>query len=196
MDAVFFPSGREWREWLRNNHDRAAELLLGFFKKGSGRGGITYAEALDEALCLGWIDGVRRGRDEESYTIRFTPRKAVSIWSEVNRKRIGELIAEERVETPGMAAFARADRVAARRYSYENAERELSAEFGERLRANRAAWEFFRGQAPSYQRVAKYWVMSAKKEETRVRRLALLIEDSANGLRLAQYTLEKREKRR
>jgi uncharacterized protein YdeI (YjbR/CyaY-like superfamily) len=193
MDAVFFPTGGAFREWLENSHDRETELLLGFFKKGSGRVGVAYQEALDEALCFGWIDGVRKNLDKDSYTIRFTPRKPRSIWSEVNRKRVAELLAEGRMEAAGRTAFARAGQVRARQYSFENPEPELAPEYREELESNRAAAEYFEKQAPSYRRVVKFWIMSAKKEETRLKRLAEMIEDCANGKRIDKYTLKKKD---
>lgn len=193
MDAVFFPTGAVFRAWLKSSHDRETELLVGLYKKGSGRGGVTYQEALDAALCFGWIDGVRRNLDKDSYTIRFTPRKPRGIWSEVNRKRVAELLAEGRMEPPGLKAFARAAQVTARQYSFENPERELSPEYQAKLQANHAAAEYFEKQAPSYQRVVKFWVMGAKKEETRLSRLEEMIEDCAIGKRIDRYTLKKKD---
>lgn len=160
-------------------------LLLGFHKKGSGQGGITYAEALDEALAFGWIDGVRKSLGAESYTIRFTPRRAGSIWSDVNTRRVGELAAMERMAPPGLAAFAARDEAKSRQYSHEQRSHGLDPAYEAQLQANPTAWAFWQAQPPGYRRNASWWVMSAKREETRQKRLATLIEDSAAGRRIA-----------
>jgi uncharacterized protein YdeI (YjbR/CyaY-like superfamily) len=157
---------------------------MGFYKKSSGQPSITYPEALDEALCFGWIDGIRKAVDESRYTIRFAPRKPGSIWSNVNIKRANELIALGRMMPAGLAAFEARKQEKSGVYSYENRPRQLSAEYEQKFRANQKAWEFFQSQAPYYRRTASAWVMTAKKEETHMRRLATLIEDSAQGRRL------------
>jgi uncharacterized protein YdeI (YjbR/CyaY-like superfamily) len=181
MNPRYFISLIKFHQWLEKHHATSTELWVGFYKKGSGKPSITYPEALDEALCFGWIDGIRKTVDEERYTIRFTPRRPTSNWSNVNIKRVQELIAEERMMPAGLAAFkAKKSGV----YTYENRPRQLSAEYEKKFRAKKKAWEFFQSQAPSYQRTACGWVMTAKKEETRLRRLATLIEDSAQGQRL------------
>jgi len=143
--------------------------------------GLTYREALDQALCFGWIDGVRRAVDDESFSIRFTPRKARSTWSAVNIKRANQLEDEERMHPAGRAAFAAREPRSSRRYSFESKPRELRRDYQKRLRANRRAWTFFRAQAPWYQRTSIFWVMEAKREETRLRRLDELIQRSAKG---------------
>ena len=195
MKPIFFETPAELRRWLERNHDKAAELLVGFYKKDSGRRSITWPESVDEALCFGWIDGVRKRIDDVSYTIRFTPRKRGSNWSAVNIRRVGELTKLGLMQPAGLKAFeARAAEKSAI-YAYENAPKELPAAEEKKFRANRKAWTYFNAQAPSYRRVAIYWVMSAKREETRARRLALLIDDSGHERRLAAYTLEKREKK-
>jgi uncharacterized protein YdeI (YjbR/CyaY-like superfamily) len=194
MNITFFASAGEWRSWLHQHGGQARELWVGFYKKQSGKGGITYPAALDEALCFGWIDGVRRGVDASSYTIRFAPRKAKSIWSLVNRKRRAELLKQKRVTATGLTAFENRDHKTSGTYSYEQRPRKLGAAYEKQLRARRKAWAFFRDQAPSYQRVASFWVMNARKEETRLRRLATLIRDSENRRRLGVVTLKKREK--
>lgn len=183
MKPKFFSTPEKFREWLEKNHDREEELLLGFHKKDSGKKSITYAEALDEALCYGWIDGVRKSFDETSYTIRFTPRKAKSIWSLVNVRHVERLVKAGRMAEPGLAAYARRDPKRTGIYAFENAAREFSPEFEKTFRANKKAWEFFQTEPPSIRRTCIFWVMSAKKEETRVRRLEQLIESSANGVR-------------
>ena len=158
-------------------------MLIGFYKKDSGKKSITYAEALDEALCYGWIDGVRKSFDETSYTIRFTPRKAKSIWSLVNVRHVERLMKAGRMAEPGLAAYGRRDPKRTGIYAFENEAREFSPEFEKQFRANKRAWEFFQTEPPSIRKTCIFWVMSAKKEETRVRRLEQLIESSANGVR-------------
>ncbi|MEW5848305.1 MAG: YdeI/OmpD-associated family protein [Myxococcota bacterium] len=184
MTPTFFTTASELRAWLTRNHVKATEILLGFYKVSSGKTGITYQEALDEALCFGWIDGVRKSLGDESYTIRFTPRKPRSIWSAVNIKRMNMLIELGRVKPEGLAAFSRKDESAGTRYSYEQ-NRALSADDEKQLRANKKAWAFFSAQPPGYRKTASWWVMSAKKQETRAKRLAVLIDDSEHGRRIA-----------
>jgi uncharacterized protein YdeI (YjbR/CyaY-like superfamily) len=188
MEIIFFESASGFRAWFEENHEQATELFIGFYKVNSGKTGITYAEALDEALCFGWIDGVRKSIDATSYTIRFTPRKLGSIWSSVNTKRADELLQLGLMRPPGLKAFQERDQGKSQQYSYEARNRELDESYEERFRANTKAWDFFQAQAPSYQKVANWWVMSAKKEETRLKRLATLIQDSENGKRLAHLT--------
>ena len=183
MKPTFFSTPEKFRSWLEKNHDREEELLVGFYKKDSKKKSITYAEALDEALCYGWIDGVRRSFDETSYTIRFTPRKPKSIWSLVNVRHVERLTKAGRMAKPGLAAYARRDPKRTGIYAFENEAREFSPEFEKKFRANKRAWEFFQTEPPSIRKVCIFWVMSAKKEETRIRRLEHLIESSANGVR-------------
>jgi uncharacterized protein YdeI (YjbR/CyaY-like superfamily) len=186
MGPVFFETPDEFRDWLAQHHETAAELLVGFYKRGSGRPSITWPESVDEALCFGWIDGVRRRVDEVSYTIRFTPRRPRSIWSAVNIKRAHELVELGRMRPAGLRAFqARADERSAV-YAYEQRQAaSLGPELERQFRADEPAWAYFQRQAPSYRQVAIWWVVSAKKEETRQRRLATLIADSAAGRRIA-----------
>jgi uncharacterized protein YdeI (YjbR/CyaY-like superfamily) len=184
MEPTFFATPADWRAWLEEHHETERELLVGFWKRGTGRPSITWPESVDEALCFGWIDGVRRRVDDECYTIRFTPRQKRSTWSAVNIARVAELEAEGRMRPAGLAAFARRsdDRTAI--YSYEQ---RRTAELGPgeeaELRANPAAWAHFQAQTPSYRRAAAHWVMSAKREETRRRRLEQLVAESAQGRR-------------
>jgi uncharacterized protein YdeI (YjbR/CyaY-like superfamily) len=182
MEPTFFATPDEFRAWLQEHHATASELLVGFHKKDSGRPSITWPQAVDQALCFGWIDGVRRRIDDASYSIRFTPRKARSTWSAVNVRRVGELTAEGLMHPAGLAAFERrsADRTAI--YSYEQRRgAELDAEQKRRFRANERAWAWFEAQPPSYRRTATHWVISAKRAETTERRLERLIADSAAG---------------
>lgn len=179
----FFESASHFRLWLARHGARASELLVGFRRKAAGRG-LTYREALDEALAFGWIDGVRRRIDEASYSIRFTPRRPGSIWSAVNIARATALEREGRMMPAGLHAFRGRDEGQTRKYSYENEAAALSPDLAARLRANAGAAAFFDAQPPGYRRIATYWIMSAKKSETRQRRLAHLIDRSAAGARI------------
>lgn len=184
MNVTFLDSPTAFRKWLEENHATATELWVGFHKKGSGKAGLTYAEALDEALCFGWIDAVRKSLGETSYTIRFTPRKPGSIWSNVNIKHVERLTAAGRMQPPGIKAFEARDPAKSGVYLYENEARELSGDLEERFKAEAQAWEFFHSQAPSYQRTIKGWIMAGKKEETRSSRLAKVIAASTQRRRL------------
>ncbi len=189
VEPTYFATPAEFRAWLEEHHAEEPELLVGFHKKGSGRPSMTWPESVDQALSFGWIDGVRRSLGEHSYTIRFTPRKARSTWSAVNIKRAEELIAEGLMRPAGLAAFERRSDDRSRIYAYERrAEAKFDAAAEKEFRANRKAWDFFADQAPWYRRNATHWVTSAKREETRRRRLTQLIEDSAAGRRLKHLT--------
>jgi uncharacterized protein YdeI (YjbR/CyaY-like superfamily) len=177
----FFRSPEDLRGWLEKSHAAVAELWIGFHNQKSGRAGLTYKQALDEALCFGWIDGVRKSLDEGRYVIRFTPRTPRSIWSRVNIARMQELMAAGRVAAPGRDAFLRRDESRTNAYSFEQAKVELGPELERIFRASAAAWAFFQSQPPGYRRLTTWWVVSAKKEETRLRRLGKLIEHSAHG---------------
>jgi uncharacterized protein YdeI (YjbR/CyaY-like superfamily) len=180
VQPTFFSSSAEFRAWLEANHGDADELLVGFYKKASGRPSLTWPESVDEALCFGWIDGIRRRIDDESYSIRFTPRRRRSVWSAVNIRRVGELTAEGRMTPTGLAAFEARDEE--RIYSYEQRHKaKLEPEQEARLRADPEVWEWFRSRSPSWQRGAIYWVTSAKRPETRERRLARLMERREPG---------------
>lgn len=185
LKPTFFATQAAFREWLDRNHEREPELLVGFHKKASGKPSITWPEAIEEALCFGWIDGVRRSLDDESYTVRFTPRKPRSTWSAVNIAKAKELIAAGRMTPAGARVFeAGADeRSAMSSYERRHAS-SLSAAQERQFRRSRGAWDWFRAQPPSYRKAAVYWVVSAQKDETKLRRLARLIEDSAAGRRV------------
>jgi len=176
----FFASPAEWRAWLEKHHADAEELWVGFYKRQSGRPSITWPESVDGALCFGWIDGVRKSIDQVSYKIRFTPRKPRSIWSAINTKRAKELSKLGLMQAAGLAAFEKRDGDRSAIYAYEQRKSaKMSSEFEKQFRANAGAWAFFKAQAPWYQRTSTYWVISAKKQETRVKRLAILIDCSA-----------------
>lgn len=196
MKPTFFQSAAEFRCWLKKNHNREQELLVGFHRKESGRGGISYQDALDEALCFGWIDGIRKRFNDTSYTIRFTPRKPSSIWSAVNTGRAVELMKLGRMHAAGQKAFDERDQRKSQLYSYERAACKLEGAYKTQFRANQKGWEFYQAQAPWYRRTSAYWVISAKQEETRQRRLAQLIKDSADGRRIAFLTPTRRKRKK
>jgi uncharacterized protein YdeI (YjbR/CyaY-like superfamily) len=183
-----FASREEFRDWLVKNHASEREISVAFYKKASEKQGATYSEALDEALCFGWIDGVRRSIDATSYMIRFTPRKAKSIWSLVNVRRVEALKAAGKMADAGMKAFGLREAHRTGIYSFEQKKPELAAKYKKMFRKDPMAWEFFASQAPWYQRTAGHWVSRAKQEETRLRRLAKLMKDSANGKRIDMLT--------
>lgn len=182
-EAVFFESAAEWRNWLERNHNRADEIMVGLVKAGSGLAGIGYRQALDEALCYGWIDGVRHSIDDRRWMIRFTPRRAGSSWSAVNRKRVADLKLEGRMAEPSLHVFQGRDRSKQESYSYAN-RATLERTDEKRFRADNAAWDFFSAMPPSYRKPAIWWVVSAKRPETRERRLSTLIADSATGRKI------------
>jgi uncharacterized protein YdeI (YjbR/CyaY-like superfamily) len=185
----FFATAVELREWLERNHATATELLVGFYKRGSGKPSITWQELVDEELCFGWIDSVRKGIDEVSYSNRLTPRKARSTWSAVNIARAKELIRLGRMHPAGQKAFERRTDERSAIYSYEQRKKaRLDPEAERSFRANKKAWAFFQAQAPGYRKTAIWWVMSAKREETRQKRLATLIGDSQNGRTIGPLT--------
>jgi uncharacterized protein YdeI (YjbR/CyaY-like superfamily) len=189
MQPTFFETPSAFRAWLEQHHAEVGELLVGFYKKDSGKPSITWPEAVDEALCFGWIDGVRRGLDAESYSIRFTPRKPSSTWSAVNVARVDELRRARKMRPEGLAAFERRKQDNTGTYSYEQRDAaRLDKAKERRFRANRGAWDFFQGQAPSYRKAAIWWVVSAKKGATREKRLATLIDDSSHGRTIAPLT--------
>jgi uncharacterized protein YdeI (YjbR/CyaY-like superfamily) len=173
-----FRNRAAFRRWLEKNHARAGELLLRCVKVGTAATGVTYQEALDEALCFGWIDGVRRSLDATSFSVRFTPRKTQSRWSRVNTRRASELIEEGRMHPAGLATFGRRE---SSTYSYESAEKTLPAAFLRGLRAQPDAWQYYVSRPPWYRQTAAFWVMSAKRPETRARRFRELLASCAKG---------------
>lgn len=187
MEPTFFATPDDFRAWLAKHHTTETELLVGFWKKGTGKPSIDWPESVNEALCFGWIDGIRKRRDEESYTIRFTPRKPSSIWSAVNIKNVEQLIAEGRMQPAGMAAFEKRSHEKSVIYSYERANAALSDEEEAEFRASPTAWEFFESRPGSYKKAAIWWVISAKKVETRRAHLAQLIDLSSKGQMIPQF---------
>jgi uncharacterized protein YdeI (YjbR/CyaY-like superfamily) len=183
----FFSTPAAFRAWLEKNHASKTEPWVGLYRTGSGRPSITWPESVAEALCFGWIDGVRKTIDGESYMIRFTPRKPTSIWSNVNIRKMTELIAEGRVAPAGLAAWSHRTEQRSGVYSFENKPGELDEASERALKANRAAWKFFSAQPPYYRRLVCHYVGSAKKAETRARRLEALIAHSAAGERIPQF---------
>jgi uncharacterized protein YdeI (YjbR/CyaY-like superfamily) len=181
---IYFKSPPDLRRWFDANHVTARELVLGFYKKDSGRPSVTYAEALDEALCVGWIDGVRKSLGELSYTIRFTPRTPKSTWSAVNIARVDELTARGLMKPAGLEAFAGRDRSAAARYSYEARPHVLGPPYEHTFKSNPRAWAFFSSQPPGYRRTVIWYVLSAKQDATRLKRLGILMTHSDRGERL------------
>lgn len=185
MDATFFPTPAAFRKWLRRHHRTARELLVGFYRKDSGRPSITWPESVDEALCVGWIDGIRRRIDHESYSIRFTPRRPGSTWSAINIRRAKALKAEGRMQPAGLAAFAGRTAEKSATYAYEQRKTAVLPPADQRrLKADRRAWAFYQKLPPSHRHLMAWWVTSARQEATRARRLARLIAACAEGRRL------------
>lgn len=188
MRITFFETPAAMRAWLEEHHAHASELWVGYYKKGSGRPSITWPESVDEALCFGWIDGIRKSVDPISYSIRFTPRKPRSTWSTVNVGRVRELDRLGRMTPAGYKAFEAREEKRTGRYSYEQRIDRLDAPYEAVLKSNKKAWAYWQSQTPSYRKAASWWVVSAKKEETRSKRLERLIEDSSQGRTLPQFT--------
>ena len=193
MDLTYFKSSSEFRKWLEKNHAIETDLWVGFYKIKSGIKSITYQEAVDQALCFGWIDGIKKKVDELSYTRRFTSRKSNSNWSSTNIKRVGELSRLGLMHPSGIKIFNRRDKEKIKQYIIERKIQTLDKSYIQIFQKQEKAWNFFLSQAPSYQKLASLWVMSAKKEETRLRRLNILIEDSENNRKLAAVTLESKK---
>lgn len=178
---IFFANQAEFRKWLQKNHQKETELLVGFYKVGSGKPSMTWSESVDQALCFGWIDGVRNSIDDESYHIRFSQRRPNSIWSAINIKKIEVLTRSGLMHPAGLASFEKRKDNKSAIYSHEKDEAELTKEFKKRFKENKKAWSYFQSLAPSYRKVSTHWVMSAKQEATKVKRLNQLIQDSEAG---------------
>src|SRR5580765_3340895 len=179
VTPTFFAKQSDFRKWLQKNHKKETELLVGFYKVGSGKPSMTWSQSVDEALCFGWIDGVRKSINKDSYQIRFTQRKPTSIWSANNIKKIEELTKQKLMRPAGLASFEKRIESKSKIYSYEKDEVELTPNLKKQFKANKKAWEYFQSLAPSYRKVSKNWVMSAKQETTQIKRLNQLISDSA-----------------
>jgi uncharacterized protein YdeI (YjbR/CyaY-like superfamily) len=185
VDAIFFSTSAEFRAWLEEHHETASEVWVGYYKKATGRPTMTWSEAVDEALCFGWIDGKVQRIDEERHRQRFTPRRPRSNWSAVNIAKVAELRDQGRMTPAGGAAFVARREDASGGYSYERRhEAAFDADQEAAFRGNPSAWEWFNAETPSYRTMATFWVVSAKRPETRARRLATLIECSAQGRRV------------
>ena len=184
MTLKFFKTPTAFRKWLAANHTKSKELWVGFYKKNSGKPSITWPESVDEALCFGWIDGIRKRIDEDSYMIRFTPRKPSSVWSAVNIRNVQRLIDEKRMQPAGLKAFAARKEYRSGIYSYEQRGPELVEPYAGKFKRNNAAWKFFQAQPPSYRKMMNWFIVSAKLEETRLKRLEKLIEASEREQRL------------
>ena len=193
QDITYFPTPAALQRWLRTNHAKAQQLWVGYHKKTTATPSVTWPESVDEALCFGWIDGIRKRIDDARYTIRFTPRKSGSIWSAVNVARVAELQKQGRMQSPGLTAFAARSLNKTGIYAYEQRSTELDEIYAKQFRRDRAAWAFYQAQAPSYRKVANWWVVSAKQEQTCVKRLAQLIDDSAAGRKIKQTEWTKKK---
>jgi len=184
MDAIFFATPNDFREWLEKNHTTEKELLVGFYKVGTKKPSMIWSEAVDQALCFGWIDSVRRSIDEESYSNRFTPRKPTSIWSVINIKKVEKLTKAGLMKPEGLKAFELRKEERSAIYSHEKEIATLDPIYEKQFKANPKAWEFFNNQAPSYKKVMLHWIMSAKQEKTRISRLEKAIQESEVGKRV------------
>ena len=178
---TFFAKQSDFRKWLQKNHKKETELLVGFYKVDSGKPSMTWSQSVDEALCFGWIDGVRKSIDKDSYQIRFTQRKPTSIWSANNIRKIESLTKQKLMQPAGLASFEKRVESKSKMYSYEKEEEELTPNFKKQFKANKKAWDYFQSLAPSYRKVSTHWVMSAKQGPTQIKRLNQLISDSAAG---------------
>ncbi len=184
MNANFFPTQLDFRKWLDKNHQKETELIVSFYKVDSGKPSMTWSQSVDQALCFGWIDGIRRSIDKESYCIRFTPRRPTSIWSSINIKKVEELTAQGLMQPAGLEIYKHRKESKSNVYSFENDTRKLSDKLEKIFKENRVAWDFFTKQAPSYQKMIIYWIMTAKQEKTQLSRLNKAISESEKQKRL------------
>lgn len=184
MKPVFFSSPFELRKWFEKNHDKEKELWVGYYKTSSGKPSVTWPQSVDEALCFGWIDGIRKSLDADSYVIRFTPRKPGSIWSTNNIKKVEELSKKGLMRPAGIEAFNKRDEKKSKLYSFEQKNIQLDKNFEKLFKQNKKAWKFFQSQPPSYQKPAIWWIISAKQDATKQKRLETLIKDSEEGQRI------------
>jgi uncharacterized protein YdeI (YjbR/CyaY-like superfamily) len=184
MTPVFFHDQNEFRRWLEKNHKTEAELLVGYFKKDTGKPSMTWSQSVDQALCFGWIDGIRRSIDSEKYCIRFTPRRPNSIWSKINIDKVEVLIKQGLMYQSGLEAFNKRKTAKSGIYSFENEPAKLTGSFEAMFKSNKEAWDFFNYQAPSYRKTTIHWIMSAKQEATRLSRLNKTISESEKQKRV------------
>lgn len=191
QNPLFFPTPADFRKWLAENHESMEVLWVGYYKKATKLPSITWPESVAEALCYGWIDGLRKRIDDKSYKIRFTPRKKNSHWSDVNIKMMADLQEKDLVQPAGLAAFERRKEKKSRQAAYEQDQVGLPPNYEEQIKANAAAWAFFDGLAPSYKKATIWYVLSAKREETRLRRLQVLIDSAAEGKKIPQLRRKK-----
>lgn len=192
MKPKFFSEQQKFRKWLEEYHDKKKELLVGFYKKSTGKPSITWPESVDQALCFGWIDGIRRSIDEESYSIRFTPRNPKSTWSAINIKKVEELKKLGLIKPAGLAAYKRKEENNSKIYSFEQRIVKFDAGYEKAFKKNKKAWNNFLLQPPYYRKTVTHWVMSAKQEVTRIKRLNRLIKDSEAGLKIKEMRVRRK----
>ncbi|MES2704690.1 MAG: YdeI/OmpD-associated family protein [Bacteroidota bacterium] len=193
LHPQFFATKADLFQWFKKNYKKETEMLLGYYKKDSGKPSVSWPESVDVALCFGWIDGIRRSMGDESYNIRFTPRKPASIWSAVNIAKVEDLMAQGLMTPEGIAAFEKRKENKSRIYAYEQETVTLSTAYEKQFKANKGAWKFFGSMAPWYQKTATNWVMSAKQESTRNSRMKTLIEDSAAERKIKSLSYDKKK---
>jgi uncharacterized protein YdeI (YjbR/CyaY-like superfamily) len=181
MKPIFFAKQSDFRKWLKKNHKKETALVVGFHKVDSGKPSMTWSQSVDEALCFGWIDGVRKSIDKDSYQIRFTQRKPTSTWSAINIKKMEALTKQGLMQPAGLESFKKRSEHKSKIYTYENEEVKLSSDFEKLFKANKIAWNYFQSLAPSYRKLSSRWVMTAKQEATKLKRLNSLIADSEAG---------------
>ncbi|MFA7419749.1 MAG: YdeI/OmpD-associated family protein [Melioribacteraceae bacterium] len=184
MKPLFFAKQSEFRKWLKENHKKETEVLVGYYKVASGKPSITWSQSVDEALCFGWIDGVRRSIDSESYYNRFTPRRPNSNWSAINIKKVEMLIENGLMQPAGLEAFNKRKEEKSKVYSFENEAKKLPPQYEKQFKVNKKAWEYYTSQAPSYQKMVAHWINSAKQEKTRLTRLEKAITESEKQKRI------------
>lgn len=192
--CTFFPTQKDLRKWFKKNHKKEKELFVGYYKVSSGKPSVTWSESVDEALCFGWIDGIRRSIDEESYCIRFTPRKPKSNWSAVNIKKVEELTKLGLMKPEGLKVFGYRKEENSKIYAYENPKVEFDKSFEKSFKANKKAWEFYQTTTPTYRKITTRWVMSAKQESTRLKRLNELINDCSVRKNIKSISYGKKQK--
>ncbi|MFA4923957.1 MAG: YdeI/OmpD-associated family protein [Ignavibacteriaceae bacterium] len=193
MTPIFFSNQSEFRKWLAKNYKKETELLVGYYKVDTGKPSMTWSQSVDQALCYGWIDGVRKSLDDESYCIRFTPRKPTSNWSAINIKKVEELVKQGLMQTAGLEAFNFRKEEKSNIYSFENIEKKLSDSLKKKFKANNVAWDFFAKQAHSYQKTMMHWIMSAKRDGTKLSRLEKVITESEKQKRIGDQYKKKSE---